>query len=46
MALASRVWPDEGGVYHRRQMSAQPSRILLTRRLFLDFGARNTCACI
>ena len=28
------------------QMSAQPSRILLTRRLFLDFGARNTCSCI
>jgi len=34
-------------VYHQWTMSAQPGRRYLpTRRLYLDFGARNTCSCI
>jgi len=36
-----------GRVYHQWTMSAQPGRRYLpTRRLYLDFGARNTCSCI
>jgi hypothetical protein len=27
-------------------MSVRTIRPLLTRRLYLDFGARNTCSCI